>query len=314
MGNFFLLLSLALAAGCNCQLKHWQCVSGSDDSVPSALSHLSFIDITPADATLALPQSQQYLAMGTYSDGTALDLTSSVTWESSNPTIATVDNSGLMASLAGGTTNITATLDGVVGATDLNITDITLTAIVVTPANPSVQQGLTQQFSAQGNYSDGSNRNLTNLVTWASSNTAGATISSSGLARVVAGGTEQITATYQSVTGATNLRGISTDATLAGLAVDPIGSGFAPPFSPGTLNYSMDADLNSSDVNLTATAAYSAATLQLKIGTGSFSPITSGVPNLITIPVGVTSVQIKVTAETGTTVQTYKVLIVKLGQ
>ena len=35
------------------------------------------------------------------------------TWNSSNPTKATVDNTGLVTGVAVGTTNITATVDGV---------------------------------------------------------------------------------------------------------------------------------------------------------------------------------------------------------
>ena len=38
------------------------------------------------------------------------------------------------------------------------------------------------QFTATGNYSDGSSADITTLVTWASSSTAVATIDASGLA------------------------------------------------------------------------------------------------------------------------------------
>jgi trimeric autotransporter adhesin len=41
----------------------------------------------------------------------------------------------------------------------------TLTSISVTPVNPSVAIGLTLQFTATGNYSDGSTQNLTNSAT-----------------------------------------------------------------------------------------------------------------------------------------------------
>ena len=43
----------------------------------------------------------------------------------------------------------------------------TLTSIAVTPANPTIQFGGTQQFAATGTYSDGSTQNLTGSVTWA---------------------------------------------------------------------------------------------------------------------------------------------------
>ena len=53
---------------------------------------------------------------------------------------------------------------------------VTLQSIAVTPANPSVPKGLTQQFTATGTFSDNSTQNLTNQVTWASATPSVATI------------------------------------------------------------------------------------------------------------------------------------------
>ena len=38
----------------------------------------------------------------------------------------------------------------------------------MTPANPTVAKGLTEQFTATGTYSDGTTADLTSQVTWAS--------------------------------------------------------------------------------------------------------------------------------------------------
>ena len=81
----------------------------------------------------------------------------------------------------------------------------TLVSIAVTPANPTILAGNTQQFTATGNFSDGSAQNLTTLATWNSSSTATATINSSGLATGVAGGTTTISATLGGVSGNTLL-------------------------------------------------------------------------------------------------------------
>ena len=61
--------------------------------------------------------------------------------------------------------------------------------------------GATQQFTATGTYSDGSTQNLSNRVTWTSSNTAVATINTNGLATGVSAGTATISATLGSVSG-----------------------------------------------------------------------------------------------------------------
>ena len=74
------------------------------------------------------------------------------------------------------------------GSTVLTVTAAALKSIAVTPANPSVSKGLTQQFTATGTFTDDSTQDLTSQVTWASATTAVATITSSGLASAVGGG------------------------------------------------------------------------------------------------------------------------------
>jgi hypothetical protein len=90
------------------------------------------------------------------------------------------------------------------GAT-LTVTTSTLQSIAVTPANPTISKGLTQQFTATGTFSDNSTQNLTGQVTWASATTSVATITSGGLATGVATGTSTISAKLNGVTGSTVL-------------------------------------------------------------------------------------------------------------
>jgi hypothetical protein len=75
----------------------------------------------------------------------------------------------------------------------------TLLSIDVTPTNPSTPLGLSQQFSASGNFSDGSSQDLTQLVTWSSSDKGIAQISiadgSNGLA-THRSGSNAITVSY----------------------------------------------------------------------------------------------------------------------
>src|SRR6185369_10064344 len=99
----------------------------------------------------------------------------------------------------------------------LTVTAATLQSIAVTPANPSLAKGLTQQFTATGTFSDNSTEDLTAQVTWASATPATATIDSSGLATAIALGTSTISATLGGVTGSTVLT--VTAATLQSIAV-----------------------------------------------------------------------------------------------
>jgi hypothetical protein len=81
----------------------------------------------------------------------------------------------------------------------------TLTSIAVTPANPTLTVGGTQQFTATGTYSDSSTLDVSNQVTWASSNTAAATITAAGKATGAGTGTTTVSATLASVSGSTSL-------------------------------------------------------------------------------------------------------------
>jgi trimeric autotransporter adhesin len=168
------------------------------------------IAVTPANPGPSIPDgnSQQFTAIGTYADHSTQDLTTSVTWHSSNPTTASVSNAagskGLALSLASGTTSISATLGGVSGATTLTVTTATLVSITVTPLSTTIANGSNRQFAAIGMYTDNSTQNLTTVVTWASSNSSVASVSnaanSKGLVSSASVGSTSIRATTAGIT------------------------------------------------------------------------------------------------------------------
>jgi hypothetical protein len=174
-------------------------ISGSTNLTVTA-AQLVLVEVTPANPSIAKGTTQPFTAKGVYTDGTTRDLTSQVTWSSSNPGVASVSN-GLATGLSVGTTTITATdsASGVSGSTNLMVTAAQLVSIAVTPTNPSVAKGYEQQFTATGIYTDSSTQNLTTQVTWSSSDEIVATISnadgSKGLVTTLAEGIATITAT-----------------------------------------------------------------------------------------------------------------------
>ena len=94
-----------------------------------------------------------------------------------------------------------------------------LTSIVISPSNPTINPGSSQQFTAMGHYNDGSVSDISANVTWTSSATSVATINSTGKALSVSPGSTTITATQGSVSGSTLLT-IST-LSLTSIAVTP---------------------------------------------------------------------------------------------
>src|SRR6185312_13878603 len=121
---------------------------------------LQSIAVTPANPSITKGATQQFTATGTFSDNSTQNLTSQVTWTSATPAVATISSTGLATGVAIGTSSISAALSGVTGSTVLTVTAATLQSIAVTPANPSITKGATQQFTATGTFSDNSTQNL----------------------------------------------------------------------------------------------------------------------------------------------------------
>ena len=166
------------------------------------------IDVEPTAPSVPLGETQQFSATGHYNDGSTLDVTTVAAWASSKPSVATIDTAGLASTHAKGNANITATIGVIVSNTAvLTVTNPVLQSIAVTPSNPSIAVGDTQQFTATGTYSDASTKDLTGTAAWASSNTGVATIAGGGLATAVSAGSTTISATDvpSSISGSTTL-------------------------------------------------------------------------------------------------------------
>jgi hypothetical protein len=181
------------------------CSGGGGGSSAPAVT-LTSIAVTPLTTSISLGETQQFTAIGTYSDNSTKNITTSVTWGSSNTAVAAISTTGLATSVAAGTTTITANLSGVTSNT-AQLTIVTLTSIAITPPNPVIDFGATQQFTAMVTYSDSAPKDITTSVTWNSGNTAVATISnksgSNGLAVSLASGTSTITASLSGITSNT---------------------------------------------------------------------------------------------------------------
>ncbi len=167
---------------------------------------LTSIAVTPANPTIGVGASQPFTATGTYSDSSTKNITSQVAWTSSSTRVATIGASGSATGVSAGGTTISAALAGVSGQTTLTVqAPPTLASIAVTPTNPAMMIGATQQFTATGTYSDGSTQNLSSQVTWTSSKTAVAAINANGLATGVSAGATVISAALSGVTGTDTL-------------------------------------------------------------------------------------------------------------
>lgn len=172
---------------------------------------LQVVQVNPVMPSVAAGLEVPLSATGVYSDSTTQDLTSQVTWTTSDPVVAVVSNgSGTEGVVTGrdvGAATVTATLSGISGSTTVTVTPSVLQQLQVTPANPSRPKGLEVQLTATGVFSDGSTQDLTSQVTWNSSDSAVVPVSnaSGSVGRAVAQnvGSAVVSASYGGVTGST---------------------------------------------------------------------------------------------------------------
>jgi hypothetical protein len=82
---------------------------------------LSSIVVTPPSPSITVGNQQQFIATGVYSDSSTADLTGSVTWSSSDATIATINSSGFATAVGAGTAGITAASGPLTGSASLTV-------------------------------------------------------------------------------------------------------------------------------------------------------------------------------------------------
>jgi len=182
---------------------------------------LAAIQITPPSVSLAKGQTRQLTATATYSDNTTADISSNVAWLPVDITTATVSTTGLLTGRVAGTTEVTASQNGITSNTvQVTVTDAVLTAIQVTPPSVSVGKGQTRQLTATATYSDNTTANVTGSVAWLSDDMTTATVSTTGLLTGMAQGTTEVTASQNGITSNT-VQVIVTDAVLTAIEITP---------------------------------------------------------------------------------------------
>lgn len=193
----------------------------------SNISKTCTVTVTTPVSSISLSQTSLNLIKGGTSTLTVTynptDADSrSVTWSSSNTSVATVSTDGLVTAVASGTATITATsANGKTATCTVTVTN-PVTSISLSKTALSLTKGATSQLTVTYNPTDADNRS----VTWKSSNTAAATVSTSGVVTAVASGTATITATSSNgktatctVTVTNPVTSISLNATSASLWV-----------------------------------------------------------------------------------------------
>jgi hypothetical protein len=163
LGAFAALFSLALAIGCTGFFQN------------PTLTSLTVGPVLNVDQGA----TGQLSVTGTYSDGSTKSLSTGLVWSTSDDTIATVNNSGLVTGVsAGGPVTITAADGTVTGTTSVTVVLVNVTAININPTTAdATANGGFATFQAFATVSgDTTTVDVTSTATWTiTSTTSGST-------------------------------------------------------------------------------------------------------------------------------------------
>ncbi|MEJ7576156.1 MAG: Ig-like domain-containing protein [Pyrinomonadaceae bacterium] len=183
---------------------------------------ISRIEIAPATATIIVGAQQQFTARAFDEQGRELQGVL-FRWQSSVPSVATINQNGLAIGVSQGATQITASARGRTSSpATLNVLapQRILTRIEVSPAQATVNRGATQAFTARA--FDQNNIEITGVTfTWESTNTAVAAVDQNGLATGLSVGTTTIRATSGNVTGTAQLTVVEPALVINEILADP---------------------------------------------------------------------------------------------
>jgi len=267
--------------------------SSNSNTPPPVTASLTSLQVAPGNASVAPGAVQQFTATGKYSDGSSKDLTASAQWKTSDSNVASVAG-GKVTGVGAGTVMVTATSGKFSASATLKVNSAAtnLASIAVSPAASSLPVNTSQQFTASGTYKDGSSRDLTALVSWASTFSSIATVDVTGVATGMSAGSTTISASLGGVTGSTSLT--VTAPTISSIVITPDGL---------TLGIGIGQQY-------TATAIYSDGSTQDLVSGVTWSSSATGVATInssglaTTVGAGSATITAKVGSFTDTTVLT----------
>lgn len=176
--------------------------SGAADVTVTAVPVAS-VDVTPPQADLIVGQSVALTATARDAAGSPLPGRPAA-WTSGAPSVATVSASGVVTAVGVGSAIIFATIEGRTGSATINVRQVPVGSVTVTPTTAAIAVGGSVQLSAT--VRDASGTVLTNrVVGWSSSNETIAIVSSTGRVTGLKAGVVTITAASEGVTGSASV-------------------------------------------------------------------------------------------------------------
>ena len=177
-------------------------VSGTYAETYASENGIAFVDQTVPAAAVALSSTELTLNKGTaatlFMTVTPADFTDEVAWKSSNTSVATVNDSGVVTAAGLGTAIIKITVGNVSASCKVTVVQ-PVTSISLNQTSLTMDALDTFQLTANANPSDAYNRE----IVWSSSDETVAVVTEDGLVTAIGKGTATVTATAADGSGIT---------------------------------------------------------------------------------------------------------------
>jgi uncharacterized protein YjdB len=173
-----------------------------DNSVQTVAS----VTVDPGYSEIEIGAATQFTAMAKDGSGSNLSAVEMV-WSTSDASVATVDQKGMVTANAAGAVIVRATVEGKSGSATLSVplpTPPAVAAVLVSPENATAAVGEAVQFTASAVDSAGQAISEAGVV-WSSSNTMLASVDANGRVTAKSAGEVLIRATASGVTGEASL-------------------------------------------------------------------------------------------------------------
>jgi uncharacterized protein YjdB len=210
----FGILSLGLLSAC-----------GSSKPVGPGLT--AGIEIAPGEASIGVGQTQAYTARARDNRGNTEPLDpSTLSWDSSDDSVATIDAQGVATALTAGRTEIRAYLGDDEAVAFLTVRAGSTASLAIEPASLTLAAGRQQTLRVYATDDAGARRDVSDQAQWSSAATNVATVDDAGTVTAQAPGSTQISARYDEQTA--NATVTVTAAEFEALQVQPSALSLAP--------------------------------------------------------------------------------------
>ena len=187
--------------------KGWKVDYGED--VPEITTD---VVLTPASLTVYRSAKNKLTAIQrTFTDGTqtnATEISSACSWTSSNTSVATVDQNGIVSGISTGSAVVTCRYEDQTVQANITVKNASTYKVTINPSPVSLNlddsQALTATYEVLESSSYQYRENVTSTATWSSSNTSVVTVSG-GTLKAVGAGTATVTATFNGTKGSTTV-------------------------------------------------------------------------------------------------------------